>query len=98
MSSKKYFGKYRGIVTDINDPMMRGRIRARVPNVLGEQESSWAEPCAPFWLFALPTVNAGVWIEFEQGDPDSPIWSGCRWGLGDEIPYRKVLLMGEGGN
>jgi len=28
-------------------------------------------------LFALPSVGAGVWIEFEHGDPDYPIWSGC---------------------
>jgi hypothetical protein len=98
MSNKKYFGKYRGIVTDINDPTMKGRIKAMVPNVLGEQVSYWAEPCSPFGLFASPTVNAGVWIEFEQGDPNLPIWSGCRRGSLDEIPDKKVLFVTEGGN
>ena len=110
MSNKKFFGKYRGTVSDINDLMMLGRIKAKVPDVLGDQESSWAMPCAPFGgsstgFFALPTVNAGVWIEFEQGDPDYPIWSGCWWGSQAEIPpvllappYKKVMLVTEGGN
>ena len=110
MSDKKYFGKYRGTVTDINDLMMLGRLKAKVPDVLGDKESSWAMPCAPFGgsgvgFFALPTVNAGVWIEFEQGDPDYPIWSGCWWGSQAEIPpvllappYKKVMLVTEGGN
>jgi len=98
MNNKKYFGKYRGIVTVNIDPEMRGRIRAIVPSVLGENESSWAEACAPFGFFALPTINAGVWVEFEEGDPQKPIWSGCRWGLEDEIPYKKVLLVSGGGN
>ena len=110
MSNKKFFGKYRGTVSDINDLMMLGRIKAKVPDVLGDQESSWAMPCAPFGgsstgFFALPTVNAGVWIEFEQGDPDYPIWSGCWWGSQAEIPpvllappYKKVMLVTQGGN
>ncbi|HEX4666411.1 MAG TPA: phage baseplate assembly protein V [Chthoniobacterales bacterium] len=110
MSDKKFFGKYRGTVSDINDLMMLGRIKAKVPDVLGDQESSWAMPCAPFGgsstgFFALPTVNAGVWIEFEQGDADYPIWSGCWWGSQAEIPpvllappYKKVMLVTQGGN
>ena len=98
MSDKKYFGKYRGIVTDINDLMMLGRLKAKVPDVLGDKESSWAMPCAPFGgsgvgFFALPTVNAGVWIEFEQGDPDYPIWSGCWWGSQAEIPRSHSSVM-----
>ena len=110
MSNKKFFGKYRGTVSETSDPMMLGRIKAKVPDVLGDQESSWAMPCAPFGgsstgFFALPTVNAGVWIEFEQGDPDYPIWSGCWWGSQAEIPpvllappYKRVMLVTEGGN
>ena len=91
MSDKKFFGKYRGTVSDINDLMMLGRIKAKVPDVLGDQESSWAMPCAPFGgsstgFFALPTVNAGVWIEFEQGDSDYPIWTGGFWGSAGEVP------------
>src|ERR671918_1045872 len=104
----KLIGKFRGVVTDIQDPMMIGRIRARVPDAIGEQECGWAMPCAPFggrsvgW-FALPAVGAGVWIEFEHGDPDYPIWSGCWWGSAAEIPpvmlappYKKIAIKTEG--
>ncbi len=108
--SNQFFGKYRGTVTDINDPLNIGRIKANVPDVMGEQESGWAMPCAPFGgngmgFFALPTVGAGVWIEFEQGDPDDPIWSGCWWGSAAELPpvllappYKKLIIKTEGGN
>jgi len=109
MSNGSYYGKYRGVVTDIQDPLLTGRIKARVPDVLGDQESGWAMPCAPFGgnqtgFFALPTVDAGVWIEFEHGDPDYPIWSGCWWGSAAEVPplliappYKKVMVVTEGG-
>lgn len=107
--SQPFYGKYRGIVTDVNDPLMTGRIKATVPDVLGDQESGWALPCAPFGgnqtgFFALPAVGAGVWIEFEHGDPDYPIWSGCWWGSVAEVPplliappYKKVMIVTEGG-
>ena len=76
-----FYGKYRGLVTDIQDPLMLGRIKAQVPDVMGSDDSGWAMPCAPFGgsqagFFALPVVGAGVWIEFEHGDPDYPIWAG----------------------
>jgi uncharacterized protein involved in type VI secretion and phage assembly len=105
-----FYGKYRGIVTDINDPLMIGRVRARVPDVMGDQESGWAMPSVPFGgngmgFFALPKVRAGVWIEFECGDPDYPIWSGCWFGSKAEVPpvllappYKKFLLKTEGGH
>jgi uncharacterized protein involved in type VI secretion and phage assembly len=105
-----FFGKYRGTVTDINDPLMTGRVRAKVPDVMGDLESGWAMPCAPFGgsgmgFFALPQVGAGVWIEFEHGDPDFPIWSGCWWGSVAEVPplllappYKKLIIKTEGGN
>ena len=108
--SEKFYGKYRGRVTDINDPLMIGRIQAMVPDVMGDQASGWAMPCAPFGgsgmgFFALPAVDAGVWIEFEHGDPDYPIWSGCWFGSVAEVPpvllappYKKMMIKTEGGN
>ena len=85
----RYFGKYRGTVTDNDDPTSRGRIKVRVPAVLGELES-WAMPCVPYagagvGSHMIPEAGAGVWIEFEAGDPSYPIWSGCFW-ADDEIP------------
>jgi uncharacterized protein involved in type VI secretion and phage assembly len=106
----QFFGKYRGVVSDNLDPLMIGRVRARVPDVLGEAESGWAMPCAPFGgkstgFFAVPAVDAGVWIEFEHGDPDYPVWSGCWFGSAAEMPpillappYKKTLIKTEGGN
>jgi uncharacterized protein involved in type VI secretion and phage assembly len=105
-----FYGKFRGTVSDINDPLMTGRIKAKVPDVLGDNESGWAMPCAPFGgsgvgFFALPTVGAGVWIEFEHGDPDYPIWAGCWWGSLAEVPppllappYKKLMIKTDGGN
>ena len=106
----QFFGKYRGVVTDIQDPLMTMRIKASVPDVYGDGTSGWAMPCAPFGgsqvgLFMLPTVGAGVWIEFEHGDPDYPVWTGCWWGSATEIPtqwlappYKKVMLMTPSGH
>lgn len=108
--SGPFYGKYRGVVTDVQDPLLTGRIKARVPDVLGDRESGWAMPCAPFGgagmgFFALPTVGAGVWIEFEHGDPDYPVWSGCWFGSAADVPpvllappYKKVVIQTEGGH
>jgi uncharacterized protein involved in type VI secretion and phage assembly len=86
--SRQFFGKYRGNVENNIDPQMMGRIQVSVPAVLGEGSLSWAMPCAPFagpgvGFFAIPPNGANVWVEFEGGDPDYPIWSGCFWGLGE---------------
>jgi uncharacterized protein involved in type VI secretion and phage assembly len=106
----QFFGKYRGTVTDIQDPLMMNRVRAKVPDVMGDLESGWAMACLPFagsgmGLFGLPKVGAGVWIEFEHGDPDYPIWAGCWIGSASEAPsdllappYKKVILKTEGGH
>ena len=83
-----YYGKYRGIVTDVDDPNNQLRIRATVPAVLGEHACGWAMPAAPFagdghGVVLLPKVGSGVWIEFEAGRLDSPIWSGAWWAEGE---------------
>ena len=87
-AASSYFGKYRGIVTDVNDPGNQCRIRATVPAVMGEQECGWAMPAAPFagdghGFVMLPKVGSGVWIEFEAGRIDNPIWSGAWWASGE---------------
>jgi len=93
---KRFYGKYRGVVTDNQDPLGLGRLRAKVPDVMGEHdESGWALPCVPFagkdmGFFAMPDIDAGVWMEFEQGDPDYPIWSGCWWGTQEQVPQEVV--------
>ncbi len=87
-NAPKYFGKYRGEVTDNQDPLTLGRIRAKVPVIFGDNDSGWALPCAPYagknvGFFCIPPVGAKVWIEFEAGNPQVPIWTGGFWGSGD---------------
>jgi uncharacterized protein involved in type VI secretion and phage assembly len=90
-TKKRFFGKYRGLVIDNLDPLQIGRIQAQVPDVLGETPSSWALPCIPAagiqaGCFIVPPIGSQVWIEFEQGDPDFPIWTGGFWGLVADVP------------
>jgi hypothetical protein len=90
----RFYGKYRGIVSDNDDPATLGRVRANVPEVLQDVVSPWALPCAPYagpnqGLYAIPPVGAGVWIEFEAGDPSRPIWSGTWW-ANDEAPKNET--------
>jgi uncharacterized protein involved in type VI secretion and phage assembly len=87
----KFFGKYRGSVLNNLDPMRQGRIQVQVPDVSGLMITSWALPCVPFagsqqGVFVLPSVGAGVWVEFEHGDPDFPVWTGGFWGSAAEVP------------
>lgn len=84
----RYFGKYRGLVADVDDPENLGRIKATVPEIYAEQQSPWAFPSVPFagaghGLVVLPEVDDGVWIEFEAGDPSRPIWAGTWWASGE---------------
>jgi uncharacterized protein involved in type VI secretion and phage assembly len=101
-----YYGKYRGIVTDVGDPDNLGRLRARVPRLLGDTATGWALPCAPYGgaseqgLWAVPDVGAGVWIEFEGGDLAYPIWCGTWWGTDERpeqaTPAQKVIKTSAG--
>ena len=90
----KFYGKYRGTVINNVDPLFTGRLLVQVPDVLNLAPSTWAEPCVPLagptgppmGVYLVPPIGAGVWVEFEQGDPNYPIWSGCRWGAQSDIP------------
>jgi uncharacterized protein involved in type VI secretion and phage assembly len=87
----QYFGKYRGMVINNVDPMQIGRIMVQVPDVSNVIPSTWAMPCVPFagvqnGFFVVPAIGAGVWIEFEHGDPDYPVWTGGYWGSAAEVP------------
>ena len=109
----RYYGKYRGTVTDIDASTLR--IKAKVPSVLKDQDTGWCMPCVPYagdnvGFAFLPEKGSGVWIEFEGGDVSYPIWTGCYWRQG-EIPSdaapavkaivtkagHKILLDDDGG-
>ena len=97
--ARHHFGKYRGVVKGTEDPAKRGRIEVEVPAVLGDRKV-WAMPCVPYagdgvGMYFIPPEGAGVWVEFEGGDPSFPIWSGCFWAdeqvPGDADPNIKLL-------
>lgn len=79
---RRYYGKYRGFVDDNADPDQLGRLRLRVPSVLGDAVTGWALPCLPYGgldgqgSFFIPDISARVWVEFEEGRLDAPIWVG----------------------
>jgi len=90
-NGKRFHGKYRGTVVNNLDPEQRGRIQAMVPAVSNVMLSNWAMPCVPMagkeqGVFMVPQVGAGVWIEYEGGDPDKPVWVGGYWGSVAEVP------------
>jgi uncharacterized protein involved in type VI secretion and phage assembly len=105
----RFFGKYRATIVDNNDPTGRARVKVRVPAVMGDAET-WALPCLPLagpgmGAYLIPEVGAGVWVEFEAGDPSYPVWTGCFWGDDqrptdnagtDASPTLKVIRSKEG--
>jgi uncharacterized protein involved in type VI secretion and phage assembly len=85
------YGKFRATVIDNIDPMQMGRLMVQVPDVSNVLPSTWAMPCVPFagvvsGMYVVPAIGSGVWVEFEQGDPDFPVWVGCFWGSTAEVP------------
>ena len=88
---KRYYGKYRGTVVNNVDPEMRGRIQARVLDVSNLTPTTWAMPSFPVagtksGIYSVPVAGSGVWIEFENGDPDYPVWTGCFCGSTADVP------------
>jgi uncharacterized protein involved in type VI secretion and phage assembly len=101
MMNNRFTGKYRGRVENNEDPMQLGRVRVSVPSVFGQEQNPWAMPSVPYagpnvGFFFIPPVGANVWVEFEAGNKDYPIWTGCFWNAGDvpanpAIPDTKII-------
>lgn len=90
-SGERFFGIYRATVVQNIDPMQLGRIMVTVTDAGGPTPSSWAMPCVPLagkqmGTFMVPQIGSGVWIQFEAGDPDRPVWTGGWWGIAAEVP------------
>ncbi|MDH3974183.1 MAG: phage baseplate assembly protein V [Deltaproteobacteria bacterium] len=93
---RRFYGKYRGFVVDNADPEQLGRLKVKVPSVLGNDVvTGWAMPCTPYGgdagqgFLCIPEVDAGLWVEFEEGDLEFPIWVGTFWSKPDgesELP------------
>ncbi|HXI99754.1 MAG TPA: phage baseplate assembly protein V [Micropepsaceae bacterium] len=91
MTTEPLYGKYRATVANNIDPLQIGRIQVMVPDVAGFIPSTWAMPCLPLaglnnGMFTVPMIGSGVWVEFERGNPDYPIWVGGYWGSAAEVP------------
>jgi len=91
---KQFLGKYQGTVLQNVDPEFRGRLLLEVPDVMSLLPTTWAEACVPLagptgppmGVYMVPPIGTGVWVEFEQGDANRPIWTGCRWGAPTDVP------------
>jgi len=88
---QRFYGKYRGLVVENIDPLQMGRVLLQCPDVLGAIPSSWAMPCVPAagiqaGIFIVPPIGSQIWVEFEQGNPDYPIWTGGFWGTVVDVP------------
>ena len=99
---KRFYGKYRGTCVNNVDPMQQGRIQVIVPDVSQVVPSSWAMPCFPVsgiqnGVFTVPPIGAGVWVEFEQGDPDMPIWVGGFFSAADVPAMARAVPPGLSG-
>ena len=69
---RRFYGKYRGTVINNIDPIQMGRIQAMVPDV-STHSTQLGDACVRSpeadGDFVVPQIGAGVWMEFEQGDP-----------------------------
>lgn len=95
-AENKYWGTYRGLVEDRDDPEKLGRLRVKVPSVLGDVISGWAWPVVPYagkgvGFFFLPQKGDLVIVEFLEGELEQPLWTGCTWGM----PQKKSELPTE---
>jgi hypothetical protein len=67
-----YGGSYRASVVDDADPLQQYRLGVVVPEVYGADVSVWA--VALYAGGSVPAVGDLVWVSFEHGDTDYPIW------------------------
>ena len=87
----KYYSSYRGYVVDRNDPEGVGRIKVKVPTITGDStHPKWAYPKNNYsgnnyGLQVLPSKGDLVWVEFEAGNANFPMWTHGHFGK-DERP------------
>ncbi len=72
----KFTGAYRGIVIDTRDPANRDRIRVVIPAITGDSPSEWVPPMVSAGYVVTPSPGEQVWILFEAGDVNFPLWLG----------------------
>lgn len=97
----RYYGKFRAKVIDNFDTRGEMRLKVQVPDISGDPLESWAMCCTPIGgpqhgLFSVPPIGSGIWVEFEQGDIDFPVWTGCFWGSQNEALDRSKSVHRRG--
>ncbi|AOX00874.1 hypothetical protein BJP34_16750 [Moorena producens PAL-8-15-08-1] len=97
-----FLGKYRGKVKKNQDPKNLGRLQVIVPEVLDVDNENWALPCLPYTgkdmgMFTIPPEGANIWVEFEGGNRDRPIWTGCFW-INEEVPKEVLAAYEQNGD
>jgi len=80
--SNRYYSKYMGKVTKNDDPQQQGRVKTTC-GALGRSDEllNWAYPTTPFagnnyGFYFPPEIDDPVWVWFENGDSQSPNFSG----------------------
>jgi hypothetical protein len=86
----RYFGKYRGTVVASDDDQFQGTLQVRVPDVFGPDAVVAAAPCLPYGHFFVPPPETAVWVEFEAGDAQRPIWAGVWYPTGSTPEEAKL--------
>jgi Type VI secretion system/phage-baseplate injector OB domain len=75
--SKLFHGVYRGIVADNADPDGHRRVKVQIPQLTEANISNWCWPKETSSLKTqVPNKGEGVWVMFEGGDPNFPVWVG----------------------
>jgi hypothetical protein len=73
----RFYGVYRGIVIDSNDPLEKHRLKVQIPQVIFEAVTDWIWPSNTLGIHSgPPSIGQGVWVQFEGGDPSFPVWTG----------------------
>ena len=76
-TDKRFYGLYRGICMDNEDPSVMNRITLQIPQLFGSEVTNWALPCLPAGtVSSFPDVGQQVWVMFIAGDPNFPVWIG----------------------
>lgn len=89
----RYYASYRGFVADNQDPEGMQRLRLVIPGIADNPMETWAWGKGQYsgkgyGCQVLPTKGDMVWVTFENGDPNFPIWEHGHFGEG-EIPKEK---------
>jgi uncharacterized protein involved in type VI secretion and phage assembly len=94
---KRFYGIGTGIVTDVVDPLLQGRIKVKLPWFKGDEDTAWARVVSPSagkkrGIYFIPKVDDEVLVAFEQGDIEHPYIIGSLWNLPDMPPEVSPML------